>query len=210
MAMHLPETAAEAEARFYARYADLVGGGAIADVQRYLGGALRVITPTTVEGWVALAEAVRDHVPAPAPTPAGWVALAEAVRDRSMPAPAPAPAPTPAPRAAVAAAALTFALEVRVRVNGVEGPLTISGGRLQDVLTAVGLLPQTPGLRLVEEARSWQTLPDGTPICPKHNVPMRKREKQGDEWYSHSVDHDGKACFCKGYAGKDSPGWAAE
>lgn len=54
----------------------------------------------------------------------------------------------------------------------------------------------------------WQTLPDGTPLCPKHNVPMRKREKQGDLWWSHRVfDADGTEVFCKGYHGKDSPGY---
>lgn len=54
----------------------------------------------------------------------------------------------------------------------------------------------------------WQTLPDGTPLCPKHNVPMRKREKQGDLWWSHRVfNADGEELFCKGYHAKDSPGY---
>lgn len=54
----------------------------------------------------------------------------------------------------------------------------------------------------------WQTLPDGTPLCPKHNIPMRKREKQGDLWWSHRVfNSDGEELFCKGYHGKDSPGY---
>lgn len=56
--------------------------------------------------------------------------------------------------------------------------------------------------------QQWQTLPDGTPICPKHNTPMRKREKQGDEWWSHRVfGSNGEELFCKGYHGKDSPGY---
>lgn len=58
-----------------------------------------------------------------------------------------------------------------------------------------------------QEPQRWQTLPDGTPICPKHHVPMRLREKQGDQWHSHSVEADGKVLYCKGYAGKDSPGY---
>jgi hypothetical protein len=64
-----------------------------------------------------------------------------------------------------------------------------------------GYQPPTPA--------SWQTLPDGTPLCPKHKIPMRLREKQGDQWYSHSVGKDagGKEIYCKGYHGKDSPGW---
>lgn len=54
----------------------------------------------------------------------------------------------------------------------------------------------------------WHTLPDGTPICPKHATPMRKREKQGDEWWSHRVfGPDGQELWCKGYHGKDSPGY---
>lgn len=54
----------------------------------------------------------------------------------------------------------------------------------------------------------WHTLPDGTPLCPKHQVPMRKREKQGDLWWSHRVfNADGEEVFCKGYHGKDSPGY---
>lgn len=173
MATTRPETAAEARERFFARYAPQVGS-TWGDVQRYLG--LRTPEPTTVEGWVVIAEAI----------------IAKAAQ------------PTPAP------AALRFSFEVRAKVGDVEGPLTISGDRLQDVLKAVALLPQTPNLSLVEVARDWRTLPDGTPICPKHNVPMRKREKQGDEWYSHSTEINGKQCYCKGYAGKeDSPGWDA-
>lgn len=58
------------------------------------------------------------------------------------------------------------------------------------------------------QTQEWQTLPDGTPICPKHHTPMRKRERQGDTWYSHSAGKgsDGKDIYCKGYHGKDSPG----
>jgi hypothetical protein len=172
-----PETAAEARDRFFVRYAAQVGGDTWAAVQRHIG--LRIAEPTTVEGWIEVAETIRTRAAQVAPAPA---------------------APTGSP-------ALRFSFEVRAKIGEVEGPLTISGDRLQDVLKAVQLLPQTPGLNLVEVARDWRTLPDGTPICPKHSVPMRKREKQGDEWYSHSVEVNGKQCYCKGYAGKDSPGW---
>lgn len=58
------------------------------------------------------------------------------------------------------------------------------------------------------QTQEWQTLPDGTPICPKHHAPMRKRERQGDTWYSHNVAAEGAApVYCKGYHGKDSPGY---
>jgi hypothetical protein len=50
--------------------------------------------------------------------------------------------------------------------------------------------------------------PEGLPICPRHHVPMREREKQGDRWYSHRVIlESGHELWCKGRAGDDSPGW---
>ena len=53
-----------------------------------------------------------------------------------------------------------------------------------------------------------QYTPDGLPVCPKHGAPMKKREKQGDTWYSHQVvDANGNECYCRGYASKSSPGW---
>lgn len=63
------------------------------------------------------------------------------------------------------------------------------------------------GFAAPQEPQRWQTLPDGTPICPKHHTPMRLREKQGDSWYSHRVTVDGQELWCKGYHGKDSPGY---
>lgn len=59
-----------------------------------------------------------------------------------------------------------------------------------------------------EAARDYQYTPEGLPICPKHGAVMRKREKQGDTWYSHQVtDENGEAHYCRGYASKSSPGW---
>ena len=55
--------------------------------------------------------------------------------------------------------------------------------------------------------RGFETTPDGTPICPKHNVPMRKREKQGDSWYSHNMGTEDTPIWCKGYRHRTSPGW---
>lgn len=54
-----PRDPAEAERRFFARYADVIGGSAWTDVQRFLQS--RAPRPTTVEGWIAAAEAVRDR-----------------------------------------------------------------------------------------------------------------------------------------------------
>lgn len=55
----------------------------------------------------------------------------------------------------------------------------------------------------------WQRTAEGTPLCPKHKVPMRLRQKQGDEWWSHQVvdARTGEELFCRGYHGPQSPGW---
>lgn len=56
----------------------------------------------------------------------------------------------------------------------------------------------------------WQHTAEGIPLCPKHKVPMRLRQKQGDEWWSHQVIdvRTGEELYCRGYAGPTSPGWA--
>lgn len=54
-----PRDPAEAEQRFFARYSEIVGGETWPAVQRYLQS--RAPKPTTVEGWIAAAEAVRDQ-----------------------------------------------------------------------------------------------------------------------------------------------------
>lgn len=53
-----------------------------------------------------------------------------------------------------------------------------------------------------------RTTPNGTPICPKHGVPMTKREKQGDVWYSHNTGTAEHPLYCRGRRGNDSPGWS--
>ena len=54
-----PRDPAEAEQRFFNRYGEIVGGDSWAAVQSYLRS--RAPKPTTVEGWIAAAEAVRDR-----------------------------------------------------------------------------------------------------------------------------------------------------
>jgi predicted kinase len=54
-----PRDPAEAERRFFVRYSEIVGGETWPAVQRYLQS--RAPKPTTVEGWIAAAEAVRDQ-----------------------------------------------------------------------------------------------------------------------------------------------------
>jgi hypothetical protein len=56
---HPPRDAAEAEQRFFTRYADIIGGDSWDNVQSYLRS--RAPKPTTVDGWIAAAEAVRDR-----------------------------------------------------------------------------------------------------------------------------------------------------
>jgi predicted kinase len=60
-----PRDPAEAERRFFARYGETIGGENWAAVQRYLQS--RAPKPTTVEGWIAAAEAVRDQARHDAP-----------------------------------------------------------------------------------------------------------------------------------------------
>jgi hypothetical protein len=53
--------------------------------------------------------------------------------------------------------------------------------------------------------------PEGLPICPRHGVPMKVREKQGDTWHSHKVTTaGGEELFCRGYPGPSSPGYYVE
>lgn len=63
-----------------------------------------------------------------------------------------------------------------------------------------------------QDAKEYQWTPEGLPICPKHGEVMKKREKQGDSWYSHRVidPATGEELYCRGYAGKNSPGWNLE
>lgn len=54
-----PATPEEAEARFFARYKDIIGGESWLDVRAYLGH--NHPKPQTIEGWISAAEAVRDQ-----------------------------------------------------------------------------------------------------------------------------------------------------
>jgi hypothetical protein len=50
---------------------------------------------------------------------------------------------------------------------------------------------------------------EGMPFCPRHGVPMVRRSKQGDKWFSHKVTHPdtGQILYCRGYAAPSSPGF---
>jgi len=73
-------------------------------------------------------------------------------------------------------------------------------GKIEAQLTEAGYLANSE--------RLYPRTPDGLPICPKHGEVMSAREKQGDRWHSHKVTApDGTEHFCRGHAGKNSPGW---
>jgi len=84
-----------------------------------------------------------------------------------------------------------------------------SGYRVTFRTTAARVVSVTKWLekRGFTPERTPKTTPDGTPICPKHGVPMRKREKQGDEWYSHNMGTEDDPWWCRGHKHATSPGW---
>ena len=57
------------------------------------------------------------------------------------------------------------------------------------------------GYRSVNATNEWPKGPDGSPLYPKHNAVMQKRQMQGDEWYSHKLVHPttGTELYCRGY-----------
>jgi hypothetical protein len=117
-------------------------------------------------------------------------------RRPSTPKPNVAPAPTGAPKSQIT---LSTTIQHRGRTITISAT-DITADRFCDLLDAAGYASPAPS--------QWQTLPDGTPLCPKHNTPMKLRNKQGDEWWSHRVfGPDGEELWCKGYHGKDSPGY---
>lgn len=99
-----------------------------------------------------------------------------------------------------------YSFTARVRMGDYEGDLEITGQSLNDVRKAVRLLPEA-GIEPVRTATAWQTTPTGEPICPKHGAVMRAREKQGDRWFSHNMGSEDHPLWCRGYPGKESPGW---
>lgn len=64
------------------------------------------------------------------------------------------------------------------------------------------------GLEPIERPLRFDMTAEGNPICPRHRVPMRKRGKQGDAWFSHQVvDEQGESKWCRGYHGPSSEGY---
>ncbi len=105
-------------------------------------------------------------------------------------------------------APISFSFTTRVRIGEFEGDLEVTAASFNDLRKTVNRLLPEAGIDPIRVATSWQTTPTGDPICPKHGMVMRKRERQGDVWFSHNVAAEGEPdCYCRGYPGKDSPGW---
>jgi hypothetical protein len=95
-----------------------------------------------------------------------------------------------------------------VHPTGFHVTLALEGLSLADLDTALADLLAL-GWRPATSGDTWQRTPTGDPLCPRHRVVMRLREKQGDTW-SHAVVHPqtGEEVWCRGYdAGPSSPGW---
>jgi hypothetical protein len=86
-------------------------------------------------------------------------------------------------------------------------PLTVTCTGSVDQLPAIIGRLRSLGATPPSTRLEWSYTPEGLPICSKHGTPMKKRERQGDTWYSHNMGTTDEPCYCRGYAGADSPGW---
>jgi hypothetical protein len=99
---------------------------------------------------------------------------------------------------------------INVQVQGVaQGYNVTLSFDLSDLKHLPAALNRLRGYGVEPQANEWAYTPEGLPICPKHGVPMQKREKQGDTWYSHKVlGEDGRDYYCRGYpTGKNDDGY---
>ena len=131
-------------------------------------------------------------------TPPAAAESSEPAAESSEPAPAP-PQVAPAYPARAVTLHLTY--------HGVPVDLYRADLAIETIEQLVDQITRREGWAAAGD-KSFPTLPDGTPICPRHGVPMKLREKQGDSWWSHNVAGEGEEpCYCRGYPGKTSPGW---
>lgn len=93
-------------------------------------------------------------------------------------------------------------------VNGFPVTVTFTG-KARKLMATIDRLRELGAEAPGGPQREQEYTPDGLPICRKHGAPMKKREKQGETWHSHAAGDDaqGNPIYCKGYQGKDSPGW---
>ena|SRR2546426_10517217 len=82
---------------------------------------------------------------------------------------------------------------------------------LEDLDAAIADLLQR-GCRPATGGDGYARTPAGEPLCPRHQVVMKLRSKQHEEWWSHRVIHPqtGEELWCKGYKSSSSPGWEIE
>jgi hypothetical protein len=112
-------------------------------------------------------------------------------------------AAAPGEAAAMPARSVPVKVCLDVRIEGAAGTVefTILPEQLPDQLAQLARRGVTPRV-------GFDATAEGHPICSKHRVPMRRREKQGDEWFSHKViDAQGQEHYCRGYRGPESPGY---
>lgn len=83
----------------------------------------------------------------------------------------------------------------------------VEADELMGLLSNMQAVEQTLALLGYEPTGQQPLTPDGLPICRKHRMVMFRREKQGDEWFSHKMLVGGQELYCKGRPGPDSPGW---
>ncbi len=101
-----------------------------------------------------------------------------------------------------------YTLTVTVKLEGITAPLQIHADTVNDLRKHLQQLQQHDLLVAQPAAPiQWSYTPEGLPICPKHGAPMKKREKQGDCWHSHNLGTEGQPLYCRGYPGKESPGY---
>lgn len=117
------------------------------------------------------------------------------------------PQATPPPRPASGRPGVPTDVRVAGQIEGYEVTITLHLDSISRLFACVRHLREQ-GLTQ-RRPLTWEYTADNLPICPRHHVVMRRREKQGDVWHSHAVtSSDGEELYCRGYPGPDSPGFA--
>lgn len=163
-----PMTPVEAERRFFTKYGENTGT-TWAAVQGFLGTPAP--KPTTVQGWIALAEQVRDQV-----------ADLQYVEDQLFPEGTQATAPQPV-------ASNDMAL--------IAAALDRMAQSFDRLATAVEKLAERPAAATRPMAQPKVDIPfgpDGVPVCPKHN--RRMKESQFGGWFCTAQDPDTEKGRC--------------
>lgn len=96
-----------------------------------------------------------------------------------------------------------------LHMSGFEVSVPVQGTSLDAIDSAIADLIARGYRPPTTSGDGWQKTPTGEPICPRHQVVMRLRNKQNQEWWSHRVidRQTGEELFCRGHAGASSPGW---